>query len=64
LIGRWRVRQGFSFDDAISRTTRRVGSAKPLSYCAEMPRRAGGSSVRSADVIPFNATKATLHHQD
>ena len=64
VISTWRTRRGFSFDEAVSRTTRWVGSAKPPGYHAGMPCRAGGSSGRSTDVIPFNVTMATLHHQD
>jgi hypothetical protein len=64
VISTWRTRRGFCLDDAVSRTTRWVGSAKPLVYPAKMPRRAEGSFGGSAEVIPLNVALATLHHQD
>jgi hypothetical protein len=64
VISTWRTRRGFSFEDAVSRTTRQVGSTKPLGYRAGMLCRAGGSSGGSAEVIPFNVAMTALYHRD
>jgi hypothetical protein len=64
VISTWRTRRGFSFEDAVSQTTRRVGGTKPLGYRAGMLCRAGGSSGGSAEVIPFNVAMTALYHRD